>query len=141
MTAKSAAKNSSPVTNDGSTRAKQRVSGWSLGRILLVACVLGVALTASSLVVKHGVTQMYCAPTNPGPLDELGVAIRYERGFPLAYYTDPMPKGCFGELQTMSVTERPDYSTKWSHAFADFLIYSGVSFVVGWLILKRRHSI
>lgn len=109
-------------------------------RLICTALIVGFILTVASLGVPRSGTQMYCAPPNPGPLDELGAAIRHERGMPWTYYTDPIPQNCMSAAITpQSVNYKPDSTgIKWASAFADIIVWSGATFMVLRLISRRK---
>jgi len=62
--------------------------------LAITALSIGIFLTALSLLFHDSGRQAICVPKNPGPLDELGARMRYERGLPWRYYRDPVPKDC-----------------------------------------------
>lgn len=104
---------------------------------LLITLLLAVFLTAASYFVTTQGRQIYCAPSNPGPLDELSASHQTERGFPFSYYVEAVPENC----DPQNVFESADIDTG-SHFrpvrfAADILIWAAL-LVVFLPAVKRR---
>ena len=67
-------------------------------KIAMLVLTVGAVLTLLSYIYSvHGINyQCISAPTNHGPLDELGISNGQlkDHGFPLQFYTNGSPRNC-----------------------------------------------
>lgn len=99
-------------------------------KIIITVLVLTIGLTAASLLYVHP-GENYCAPSNPGPLDELAIIRVEKRGFPFPYIVNSDSDNYCQLSGNAVIVPGP--------LLIDLLIWSVPSAVVtAFVVLKRR---
>lgn len=102
----------------------------------MIALGFGIFFTIAGLLYQGSGRQTICAPENPGPLDELGMVMQYERGLPWQYYRHPLSKNCHLPSFDETAQER-QAMVKAPHLLADLAVWTVVGTVIALVVRKK----